>query len=162
MHKIWKECSINQELQNDKSEGSRLDLTDVQRAKITFCCVYVLAGVQPATDCVVVVVVVVLLTCSVHHDYFGVFLPQEGTEIGAPLAELPLPQSWSRTNSKRWKELKSGHHESSINGSCVRIPGYELRAEAAGGPRGCGRSPGVDASRPPALLRSLRLSPGRG
>lgn len=33
------------------------------------------------------------LTCSVHHDYFGVFLPQEGTEIGAPLAELPLPQS---------------------------------------------------------------------
>lgn len=31
-----------------------MDLTDVQRAKITFCCVYVLAGVQPATDCVVV------------------------------------------------------------------------------------------------------------
>lgn len=55
MHKIWKECSINQELQNDKLEGSRLDLTDVQGAKITFCCVYVLAGVQPATDCVVVV-----------------------------------------------------------------------------------------------------------
>lgn len=104
MHKIWKECSINQELQNDKLDGSRLDLTDVQRAKITFCCVCVLAGVQPATDCVVVVVS--LLTCSVHHDYFGVFPPQEGTEIAAPLAERPLPQSWSRTNSKPWKELK--------------------------------------------------------
>lgn len=32
------------------------------------------------------------LTCSVHHHHFGVFLPQEGTMIGALLAELSLPQ----------------------------------------------------------------------
>lgn len=98
-HKIWKESSINQELQNDKLEGSRLDLTDVHRAKITFSRLYV----QPATDCVVVAVVVVVFprTCSVHHDYFGVFLPQKGTEIAAPLGELPLPQSWSGTERKK-------------------------------------------------------------
>lgn len=154
MHKIWTECSINQELQNDKLEGSRLDLTDVQRAKITFCCVYVLAGVQPATDCVVVVVFP--LTCSVHHDYFGVFLPQEGTVIGAPLAELPLPQTWSRTNGKQWEELKSGRRESSTNGVRVRRPRHEVHTEAAGGPqvRGDTGISGVNASRPPALLRS--------
>lgn len=50
---------------------------------------------QPATDWVVVPPP--CLTCSVHHHYFGVFLPQEGAEIRAPLAELPLPQTWSRT-----------------------------------------------------------------
>lgn len=83
---------------------------------------------QPATDCVVVVVVSPL-TCSVHHGYFGVFLPQEGTEIGAPLAELPLPQTWSGTNSK---ELKSGRRESSPNRARVRRP----RREAAGGASG--------------------------
>lgn len=94
-----------------------MDLTDVQKAKITFGCLYV----RPETDCVVVVVVFPL-TCSVHHDYFGVFLPQEVTEIAAPLGELPLPQSWSRTDSKTAKKkLKSGCGESSINGARVRI-----------------------------------------
>lgn len=66
-----------------------MDLTDVQRAKSTLC---LCAGSLRQIG-----LLLPYLTCSVHHHYFGVFLPQEGAEIRAPLAELPLPQTWSRT-----------------------------------------------------------------
>lgn len=68
-----------------------MDLTDVQTAKITFCCVYVLAGVQPATDCVVVVVVFPLpALCIITILVY--FFPKKVRR-----SELPSPNSLSHS-----------------------------------------------------------------
>lgn len=40
-----------------------------------------------------------------HHHHFGVFVPQEGTEICAPLAELPLPQPWTNSPNKHGTDI---------------------------------------------------------
>lgn len=67
-----------------------MDLTDVRAisALKLLLAAFICWQEHRATDCVFFF----SLTCSVHHHHFGVFLPQEGTVIGALLAELSLPQ----------------------------------------------------------------------
>lgn len=84
---------MNHKVHMDKWEGSRLDLTDAKsilELKLlfdAFICWQDYSLRQSG-----VFFIHFALTCSVHHHHFGVFLPQEGTKICAPLAELPLPQ----------------------------------------------------------------------